>query len=94
MLTVKLYVLPGLLIGMVLALTAWFLRSWELGKRPVMFAQATVVAVEEKRAAFELFDGQILNLTVKKHASLRIGDYGRLTYRAGRFLELELREEP
>lgn len=88
MLIVKLYVLAGLLIGMALGLTALLLRSVCLSRSPVMFAQATVVALAGGRASFELFDGQILELDVGK-AVLHVGDYGRLTYRAGRVLHLE-----
>ena len=88
MLIVKLYVLPGLLIGMVLGLAALLLRSRYLQRRPLQFGQARVVALGEGRASFELFDGQILELDTGKTA-LRVGDYGRLTYRAGKFLGLE-----
>lgn len=89
MLAVQLYILPGLLGAMGLVLGGLLLRGAELRKHPVMFAQATVVALGGNTASFRLFDGQILHLTVKKDAALRVGDYGRLTYRAGRFLRLE-----
>lgn len=89
MLAVKLYILPGLLSALGLVLGGLLLRSAELCRHPVMFAQATVVAVQGCTASFELFDGQILHLTVGRDANLRVGDYGRLTYRAGRFLRLE-----
>ena len=88
MLTVKLFVLPGLLVGMVLGLAALLLRSRYLRRRPLQFGQATVVALGEGSASFALFDGQILVLEVGRTA-LRVGDYGRLTYRAGKFLGLE-----
>lgn len=82
-----LYLLP--VAALVLGLLGWFLYSCDLGRRPVMFGQATVVALGEGRAAFELFDGQIIELTMGRKAALRVGDHGRLTYRAGRFLGLE-----
>lgn len=85
----KFWILPGALMGLLLGLGALLLRSRDLGRRPVLFAQATVVALGGNTAAFELFDGQILHLIVKKDAVLHVGDYGRLTYRAGRFLGLE-----
>ena len=84
-----LYILPGTVIGVVLGLTLWFLRSRELRRRPIMFGQATVVALGEGTASFELFDGQIIELSVSDDAILHVGDYGRLTYRAGQFLGLE-----
>jgi len=80
------YILPGLLLAL---LSALLLRGRLMGRHPVMFAQATVVALEGKTASFQLFDGQILDLTLGKNAALHVGDYGRLTYRAGRFLSLE-----
>ena len=85
----RFWILPGALVGMLLGLGALLLRSRDLGRRPVMFAQATVVAVQDRRVSFALFDGQILHLTVGKDAVLHVGDYGRLTYRAGKFLGLE-----
>ena len=33
--------------------------------------------------------GDIIELTMGRKAALRVGDHGRLTYRAGRFLGLE-----
>lgn len=85
----RFWILAGALAGMLLGLGALLLRSRELRRHPEMFAQATVVAVQGRTASFELFDGQILHLIVKKDAVLHVGDYGRLTYRAGRFLGLE-----
>ena len=93
MLAVKLYILPGLLSAMGLVLGGLLLRGAQLRRHPVMFAQATVVALRGNTASFELFDGQILHLIVGKDAVLHVGDYGRLTYRAGRFLRLEYKEE-
>lgn len=84
-----LFLFPGLVAVMVLGLAGLLLYSWDLGRRPVMFAQATVTAVGDRWAAFRLFDGQILELKLGRNAALRVGDYGRLTYRAGRFLKLE-----
>lgn len=89
MLAVKLYILPGCVAALGVVLGGLFLRSAELRRHPVMFAQATVVAIQGCTASFELFDGQILHLIVGRGADLRVGDYGRLTYRAGKFLRLE-----
>jgi len=89
MLAVQLYILPGCAAAVALTLGGLLLYGADLRRRPVMFAQATVVALGRNTASFELFDGQILHLTVKKGDVLHIGDYGRLTYRAGRFLGLE-----
>ena len=85
----QLYILPGLVIAMVSGLTVLLLRSRDLERRPVMFAQATVVGLAGDRARFKLFDGQILDLAIGRDAALHVGDYGRLTYRAGRFVRLE-----
>lgn len=85
----QLYILPGLVIAMLSGLTVLLLRSRDLERRPVMFAQATVVALARDRARFELFDGQILDLALRRDAALHVGDYGRLTYRAGQFVSLE-----
>lgn len=83
------YILPGAVICLLLGLAIWFLRSCDLRRRPVMFGQATVVALGEGTASFELFDGQVIELSLSADTSLHVGDYGRLTYRAGRFLRLE-----
>ena len=81
------YLLP--VAALVLGLMGGFLYSCDLGRRPVMFGQAKVVALDEGRAAFRLFDGQVIELALGRKAVLRVGDHGRLTYRAGRFLGLE-----
>lgn len=86
---VQLYILPVCMAALALTLGGLFFHNADLRRHPVMFAQARVVALAGDTASFELFDGQILRLTVKKDAVLHIGDYGRLTYRSGKFLRLE-----
>ena len=83
------YIPPMVLAGLVLGLAVLLARSLELRRHPVMFCQATVVALGQNCASFELFDGQVLHLTLGRDAAIHVGDYGRLTYRAGRFLRLE-----
>lgn len=85
----QLYILPVCMAALALTLGGLFLHGAELRRHPVMFAQARVVALRGCTASFELFDGQIIHLTLKKDDVLHVGDYGRLTYRAGRFLGLE-----
>lgn len=91
MLSVQLHILPGLLIALGAVLVGMLRRSFDLSRRPMMFCQATVVEKSAARAAFRLFDGQILLLAVEPEGleSLHVGDYGRLTYRAGKFISLE-----
>ena len=91
MLAAKLYILPGLLVSLCLALAGLYGWNWSLRRHPVMFAQATVTQIQGGRISFRLFDGNILELYAAPRQLLRlsVGDYGRLTYRAGRFLRLE-----
>lgn len=89
MMAVKLYILPGLMVFCGLLPAALLGRSWMLRRKPLMFAQATVVALGEHTASFELFDGQTLELILDRDAVVHVGDYGRLTYRADRFVSLE-----
>lgn len=91
MLSIQLHILPGVLVALGAVLVGMLRRSFDLSRRPVMFCQATVVEKTAARAAFRLFDGQIIDLAVepKRLGGLHVGDYGRLTYRAGRFISLE-----
>lgn len=92
MLAVKLFVIPCALIGFGVTLLGLFFRGTALERSPLNFGQATVVAKKAGgTASFELFDGQVIDLAVEPEAlgKLQVGDYGRLTYRAGRFVKLE-----
>lgn len=48
---IQLYILPGCVAGLGVALGALLLRGAELRKHPVMFAQATVVALRGNTAS-------------------------------------------
>lgn len=80
---VQVYILPCLLALLGAGLTLALIRSTALSRRPLQFGQATVVATgQEGKASFELFDGQIIELTVapERLRALHVGDYGRLSY--------------
>ncbi len=87
----QLYILLCLLALLGAGLLAGAIRSRMLAKKPLQFGQATVVALGESTASFELFDGQIITLAAdpKLLRMLHEGDYGRLTYRGEQFVELE-----
>ena len=66
-----------------LGLSAALVRGWIQAKKPLSFAQATVVDTGPgDRATFRLFDGQTITLTAPPGllATLHQGDYGRLSY--------------
>lgn len=87
-------VLYGILLALLAAaLAAGAAYSLREQRRPRMFAQATVVAKCPcgAQVSFRLFDGEEIQLSVSKDLfrTLHVGDYGRLTYRAGTFISLE-----